>query len=304
MRLRDKIQECFTYQQWEEALPSLATVKELKRVESQIKKLGSTTELFQQISRVEDDVRRMCTKEMLKETEKEFEKVLKQEYLPLLDINDRFDERDFQIKKCVQQNEDVLLKMEEVTKQASRIEEELEHKCDDRQILEIKREIKRFALYDDLKDLYNKVVPPCQTIQENLEEYLTQLAKFERMLAAFDEGVQLRALKTELNPLWNEFKHFVKTSQHMEAVSKVERRLKDQEKSLMNLQSDVDNSTRKNQDIIFVSLRNVEQKLDRRLKRSLKEIPGYNPASIASSLGLSGANTSQEAAEALGAGLL
>ena len=47
------------------------------------------------MSRVEDELRKMATTTMLADLQKEIEKTLQTEYLPLLDINDKFDERDF-----------------------------------------------------------------------------------------------------------------------------------------------------------------------------------------------------------------
>jgi hypothetical protein len=53
--------------------------------------------------------------------------------------------------------------------------QELANKCDDREIKKIQEQLPRFALYDDYKGLYNRVVPPIGTFQTQMESFSTQI---------------------------------------------------------------------------------------------------------------------------------
>jgi hypothetical protein len=50
--------------------------------------------------------------------------------------------------------------LNEIKLKSNEVIEELSHKCDDREVKLINEQLPRFALYEDYKGLYSKVVPP------------------------------------------------------------------------------------------------------------------------------------------------
>ena len=45
----------------------------------------------------------------------------------------------------------------------------------------------KYALYDDLKDLYRKCLPSISSFEDKLSEYYTELDKIKVMMLRFDE---------------------------------------------------------------------------------------------------------------------
>jgi hypothetical protein len=45
----------------------------------------------------------------------------------------------------------------------------------------------RFAEYDDLKDLYNKVLPELAKFEQKMANYEIEATKYQMMIARFDE---------------------------------------------------------------------------------------------------------------------
>jgi hypothetical protein len=53
---------------------------------------------------------------------------------------------------------------------------ELRQKCDIRELKKLEKQLNRFALYEDYKELYNKVVPPVAEYQNIIESFSKQVA--------------------------------------------------------------------------------------------------------------------------------
>ena len=58
------------------------------------------------------------------------------------------------------------------------------------------RNFTRFAMYDDLKDLYNKCLPELAKFEIKMGQYETDAKKQELMIARFDEVLATKSNKT------------------------------------------------------------------------------------------------------------
>jgi hypothetical protein len=53
----------------------------------------------------------------------------------------------------------------------------------------------RFAEYSDLKDLYNKCIPPLAKFEQKLIDYESEYVKITQVVARFDENLFKKASK-------------------------------------------------------------------------------------------------------------
>lgn len=59
----------------------------------------------------------------------------------------------------------------------------------------------RFAEYQDLKDLYKKVIPEIAKFEQKMINYETEVAKMNMIMRRFDETLSLKANKTVIDKL-------------------------------------------------------------------------------------------------------
>jgi hypothetical protein len=57
----------------------------------------------------------------------------------------------------------------------------------------------RFALYQDFKDLYSKVVPVVSDQANRISGFAKQIAQFDKIILKLDQNLNLRALKTDIS---------------------------------------------------------------------------------------------------------
>lgn len=70
-------------------------------------------------------------------------------------------------------------------------------KVDKDQLQKVKQDLKRFALYDDFKDLYNKTMKPMQVFQDQMHEYSTEHREVKAAVRALDEAIISKANKND-----------------------------------------------------------------------------------------------------------
>jgi len=58
--------------------------------------------------------------------------------------------------------------------------------------------MKRFALYDDYKGLYNKVVPPIKGVENKIDEFTKEHNQMKEIIRKFDEIITTKAQRTEV----------------------------------------------------------------------------------------------------------
>ena len=74
----------------------------------------------------------------------------------------------------------------------------INRKVDHQKLDEVKRDIKRCALYDDFKDLYNKTLVPMQKFQGEFNVYSLEHSQMKEMIKQFDENLALKSNKAEV----------------------------------------------------------------------------------------------------------
>ena len=72
----------------------------------------------------------------------------------------------------------------------------------------------RFALYEDYKTLYNKVVPPCDLVVKQVEKFGVENEQHKEIIRQFDENLQLRAFKTDIREIDIKLRLYVKAKQY------------------------------------------------------------------------------------------
>ena len=72
----------------------------------------------------------------------------------------------------------------------------------------------RFALYEDYKQLYNKVVPPCDLVVKEIEKFKIEFEQNREIIRQFDENLQMRALKSDIREIEIKLKLYVKSKQY------------------------------------------------------------------------------------------
>ena len=73
-------------------------------------------------------------------------------------------------------------------------------------------QLKRFAINDELKQLYEKVVPPVATMEELCDKTSREVHKLAGIVAKYDENLCVKANKQELMAVDNKFRlHLKKT---------------------------------------------------------------------------------------------
>ena len=63
---------------------------------------------------------------------------------------------------------------------------------------------KKYAQYEELKDLYRRCLPAISGFEDKLKEYWTELEKAQLMMRRFDEVLCEKAEKTVLREFINE----------------------------------------------------------------------------------------------------
>jgi hypothetical protein len=56
----------------------------------------------------------------------------------------------------------------------------------------------RFAVYEDLKELHHRCVPPINEFEDKLTDFSVEQEKFRKMIRHFDETLSLKASKEKL----------------------------------------------------------------------------------------------------------
>ena len=72
---------------------------------------------------------------------------------------------------------------------------------------DLKQNVKKLPKMQDLKDLYQKVVPPLSNFEKSMAEYAAAHDKFEKILSHNDELLLQKASKIALEQLRMEMKN-------------------------------------------------------------------------------------------------
>ena len=78
------------------------------------------------------------------------------------------------------------------------LQDQLKAKVEKFEITKIWVEFKRYAFYDDFKELYQKTVIPVQKFEQDMLEFGRGHQQMEAMIKQFDENLALKSNKTDI----------------------------------------------------------------------------------------------------------
>ena len=82
-------------------------------------------------------------------------------------------------------------------------------KCDE-DVRNIMKNFQNFAEYQDLRDLYSKVIPEIQRFEDKMQEMLNEQAKTSLIVKRFDEVLIEKASKQQIRELKLELEEYVR----------------------------------------------------------------------------------------------
>lgn len=86
----------------------------------------------------------------------------------------------------------------------------LTRKTDASETRKVWDQFSKYALYQDLKDLYNKVLPPLSTFESKMDEMSDSYEQSKEMIRRYDEIMSDKANKTAIKEIYEYMRHFVK----------------------------------------------------------------------------------------------
>ena len=86
----------------------------------------------------------------------------------------------------------------------------LAKKADKTELARVQDQFKNYALYQDLKDLYGKVLSPLATFEAKMEEMGDSYEQSKEMIRRYDEVMSDKASKTAIKEIYELMRHFVK----------------------------------------------------------------------------------------------
>jgi hypothetical protein len=84
-------------------------------------------------------------------------------------------------------------------------------KTDKSEMLKVWNQFKSYALYQDLKDLYAKVLPPLSTFEEKMDEMSASYEQSKEVIRRYDEIISDKASKTSIKELYEYVRRFIET---------------------------------------------------------------------------------------------
>ena len=107
-------------------------------------------------------------------------------------------------------------------------------KAEYKHLKEIKQEIKRCALYDDFKELYNKTLMPMQKYEKQMFGYQLEHQQMQLMIRQFDETLALKANKTDFMGLENQMEFKITMYEVEELETKTKEKIDELKKKILN----------------------------------------------------------------------
>lgn len=94
--------------------------------------------------------------------------------------------------------------LEDQQMNANALEDQLKGKVEKFEITKIWIEFKRYAFYEDFKDLYQKTVVPMQKFEQEMLDFGKGHKQMEQMIKRFDENLALKSNKKDVWKIEND----------------------------------------------------------------------------------------------------
>lgn len=105
-------------------------------------------------------------------------------------------------------------------------------------------------------------------------------------MVKFDETVQMKAYKSDISGLMKQMKKYTKLDSFNDCTTEINNALGEHDKSFKELTSSLEQQSINLQLLIRQTVKQSEQKIDKKLNEKLSNIPGYEPPSVSQKLGL------------------
>lgn len=89
-------------------------------------------------------------------------------------------------------------------------------------ITQIWVEFKRYALYEDYRELYDKTVKPMQKFEQEMIDYSKSHKQMELMIKKFDENLSLKSNKTDIWKIETDLDNFISQKELDDEVKKLD----------------------------------------------------------------------------------
>ncbi len=86
----------------------------------------------------------------------------------------------------------------------------LARKTEKTELQAVQDQFKNYALYQDLKDLYGKVLPPLSTFEAKMEEMGDSYEQSKEMIRRYDEIMSEKASKSTIKEIYEVMRNFVR----------------------------------------------------------------------------------------------
>ena len=112
--------------------------------------------------------------------------------------------------------------MQNHTQHITKVKKTLADTASKKELREFIQESKKFACNSELRDLYDKVVPPVAYAQDVAADMKAEVARFQKIIEQYDENLSVKANKQELLAVDNKFRLFVKKDKYKPFVETTE----------------------------------------------------------------------------------
>jgi hypothetical protein len=85
-------------------------------------------------------------------------------------------------------------------------------------------QFEKYALYQDLRDLYAKVLPPLSTFEAKMDAMQVGYDQSKEMIRRYDEIISDKANKTAIKEIYELMRHFIKMDKLKEFQTNIDKR--------------------------------------------------------------------------------
>ena len=151
-----------------------------------------------------------ATKNEIREETNKLSSAIGNHYMSVANFSDF---RDRQEKKNTETRETIEVTRNSLanhTKHITQMKKEVSNAATKDDMRKLTVQLKRFALYDDYKDLYEKTVPPVQNMEQISNVLVKEMEQFKEVIRGFDESLALKASKLDLHGVVQDLRRYTK----------------------------------------------------------------------------------------------
>eukprot|EP00347_Sterkiella_histriomuscorum_P010846 403374700 len=129
----------------------------------------------------------------------------------------------------------------EITEQDIKfIDEQLNNKCDTSEAQKLWKNFGKYALYDDLKDLYQKAIPEIQKFEHKIIDYNAELEKVQVIVRRFDEIVSDKANKQNIKEVYQHITQYTLNTDFKFIKQQLNEKFNDNQRKIQEVEEMID----------------------------------------------------------------